>query len=162
MRTLITVSTLAAMTFAIACGSSGAASNGSTSPSGACTPSASPATLVIQNNTICPAALTVSRGTQITIVNSDSRAHEMNSDPHPEHIDCPELNQIGHLEPNQSRQSGNLNVRTPLRAARSHRAGHRLAESDDHHSIGRTVGFRYIVCVTRVMLRRGRLVTAAL
>jgi hypothetical protein len=110
MRTLITVSTLAAMTFAIACGSSGAASNGSTSPSGACTPSASPATLVIQNNTICPAALTVSRGTQITIVNSDSRAHEMNSDPHPEHIDCPELNQIGHLEPNQSRQSGNLNI----------------------------------------------------
>ena len=34
----------------------------------------------------------------------------MDSDPHPEHTDCPELNQIGHLEPGQSRQSGNLNI----------------------------------------------------
>jgi hypothetical protein len=65
---------------------------------------------VIQNNTICPTTLTVTRGSQVTVVNSDSRAHEMNSDPHPEHTDCPELNQIGHLEPNQSRQSGNLNT----------------------------------------------------
>jgi hypothetical protein len=110
MRTLRTLSAVVALSSAIACGSSGSSSSGSTSPSGACTPSASPATLVIQNNTICPPGLTVSRGTQITIVNSDSRAHEMNSDPHPEHTDCPELNQIGHLEPNQSRQSGNLNI----------------------------------------------------
>jgi hypothetical protein len=65
---------------------------------------------VIQNNTICPSALTVRPGTQITVINSDSRSHEMDSDPHPEHNDCPELNQIGHLEPNQSRLSGNLNT----------------------------------------------------
>ena len=34
----------------------------------------------------------------------------MDSDPHPEHTDCPELNQIGFLNPGQSRQSGNLNI----------------------------------------------------
>jgi len=34
----------------------------------------------------------------------------MNSDPHPEHTECPELNQIGFLTPGQSRQSGNLNL----------------------------------------------------
>jgi hypothetical protein len=34
----------------------------------------------------------------------------MNSDPHPEHTDCVELNQIGFLNPGQSRQSGNLNI----------------------------------------------------
>jgi plastocyanin len=97
---------------AAACGSSS-----STTPSGpsgggggGCTPSTSANTLVIQNNTICPATLTVARGTQITVVNSDSRVHEMDSDPHPEHTDCTELNQIGHLEPSQSRQSGNLNI----------------------------------------------------
>ena len=67
-------------------------------------------TLVIQNNTICPSTLTVPRGTQITILNSDPRDHQMNSDPHPEHTDCPELNQIGFLTTNQSRQSGNLNI----------------------------------------------------
>jgi plastocyanin len=97
---------LAAM--AAACGGSSSPSN--PTPSGGCTPSASANTLVIQNNTICPAALTVARGTQITILNSDSRTHEMDSDPHPEHTDCPELNQIGFLNPGQSRQSGNLNT----------------------------------------------------
>ena len=92
----------------IGCGSS--SSSNTTGPSGGCTPSTSANTLVIQNNTICPQALTVARGSQITVLNSDSRIHEMDSDPHPEHTDCPELNQIGHLEPSQSRQSGNLNT----------------------------------------------------
>jgi hypothetical protein len=107
--TLLAAGVMLAAGLAIAaCG--GSSSSSSTGPSGGCTPSSSPATLVIQNNTICPPALTVSRGTQITVLNSDSRAHEMNSDPHPEHTDCPELNQIGHLEPSQFRQSGNLNT----------------------------------------------------
>jgi hypothetical protein len=111
MRVLSGVMVAAAIALAAACGgSSSPSSGGSTAPSGSCTPSSSPATLVIQNNTICPSALTVSRGTQITVLNSDSRPHEMNSDPHPEHTDCPELNQIGHLETGQSRQSGNLNT----------------------------------------------------
>jgi hypothetical protein len=97
------------MALVVACGSS---SSGSTTPTpgAGCTPSSSANTLVIMNNTICPQALTVARGTQITVLNSDSRIHEMDSDPHPEHTDCPELNQIGHLEPSQSRQSGNLNT----------------------------------------------------
>jgi hypothetical protein len=92
----------------IACG--GGSSSSATGPTGGCTPSTTPNTLTIQNNTICPQALTVARGTQVAIVNSDSRTHEMDSDPHPEHTDCPELNQIGFLSPGQSRQSGNLNT----------------------------------------------------
>ena len=95
------------MALAIGCGSS---SSGSTTPSGTCTPSSSANTLVIQNNTICPQALTVARGSQVTVLNSDSRTHEMDSDPHPEHTDCPEINQVGFLNPGQSRLSGNLNV----------------------------------------------------
>jgi plastocyanin len=108
MRVLRSVAVAAMVAGAIACG--GSSSSGSTSPSGACTPSSSANTLVVQNNTICPSTLTVSRGTQITILNSDSRVHDMNSDPHPEHTECPELNQIGFLNPGQSRQSGNLNL----------------------------------------------------
>ena len=92
-----------------ACGGSSSSPSSNPTP-GACTPSTNANTLVIQNNTICPSALTVTRGTQITILNSDSRTHEMDSDPHPEHTDCPELNQIGFLSPGQSRQSGNLNT----------------------------------------------------
>ena len=62
------------------------------------------------NNAISPQTITVTRGSQLTIVNSDSRSHQMESDPHPEHTDCPELNQIGFLNPGQSKQSGNLNT----------------------------------------------------
>ena len=32
----------------------------------------------------------------------------MTSDPHPEHNDCPEINTVGLLQPNQSRETGNL------------------------------------------------------
>lgn len=96
------------MAAVFSCG--GSTSPSATGSSGTCTPSSNPATLVIQNNTICPSALTVSRGTQLTILNSDSRSHEMTSDPHPEHTDCPELNSIGFLSTGQSRQSGNLNT----------------------------------------------------
>src|SRR5580765_2174282 len=99
MRLSSGVGVAIAIAMMAACGGS---SSSSTSPSGACTPSSSPNTLVIQNNTICPSALTVTRGTQITILNSDSRTHTMNSDPHPEHTDCPEINQIGFLNPGQS------------------------------------------------------------
>lgn len=97
-----------AIALAVACGSS--PSTGTTGPSGGCTASTNPNTLTIQNNAICPQALTVARGAQITVVNADSRIHDMDSDPHPEHTDCPELNQVGFLNPGQSRQSGNLNT----------------------------------------------------
>ena len=38
----------------------------------------------------------------------DATTHEMDSDPHPEHSDCPALNQIDFLNPGQSRSGGNL------------------------------------------------------
>jgi hypothetical protein len=109
MRVLSGVAVATMIAVMAACGGSSSSSS-STSPSGGCTPSSSPNTLVIQNNTICPSTLTVTRGSQLTVLNSDSRTHEMDSDPHPEHTDCPELNQIGFLNPGQSRQSGNLNT----------------------------------------------------
>jgi hypothetical protein len=97
-----------AVALAAACGSD--SSSSTTGPSSGCTPSTNANTLVIQNNIICPQAITVALGSQLTILNSDSRSHEMDSDPHPEHTDCPELNQIGFLTPGQSRISGNLNI----------------------------------------------------
>ncbi|HEX3645502.1 MAG TPA: hypothetical protein VHT95_07830 [Vicinamibacterales bacterium] len=99
-----------AMGLAMVVGCGGSSSPASTGPTSGCIPSTNANTLVIQNNTICPAALTVALGTQITVLNSDSIVHQINSDPHPEHTDCPELNQIGFLNPGQSRQSGNLNI----------------------------------------------------
>jgi len=55
-----------------------------------------------------PRNLTVPPGTQITFVNNDSVAHEMFSDPHPEHTDCPEFDSVGRLTPGATRQTKNL------------------------------------------------------
>lgn len=99
----------ATVSLLIGCGGNG---SGGTGPSSTVTCSSLPdaRTILIVNNAVCPQTLTVPRGSQATFINNDNRAHEMNSDPHPEHTNCPELNQVGHLEPGQSRQSGNLNV----------------------------------------------------
>jgi len=56
-------------------------------------------------------AITVPLGGQVTFVNNDTRDHDMQSDPHPSHDDCPELRQVGYLKPSESRTSGNLNER---------------------------------------------------
>ena len=57
--------------------------------------------------------MTVAAGGRVTFVNNGTRVHDMSSNPHPVHTDCPEINQAGFLQPGQSRQTGNLNtVRT--------------------------------------------------
>ena len=91
---------------AAACGGGG--SSNSTGPTGTCTPSTNPNTIVIQGGQVCPQTITIALGGQLTIINNDANVHEMDSDPHPEHTDCPALNQIDFLNPGQSRASGNL------------------------------------------------------
>ena len=77
-------------------------------------PGANPFTITISTGGIVsPKSLTVPPGSRVLFVNSHTRRHDMTSDPHPEHLDCPELNQVGVLNPSQSRESGNLvTVRT--------------------------------------------------
>jgi hypothetical protein len=107
---LISGAAAAAVAAAIACGGSGGSSSSPAGPSTGttCTAPATSTTITISNNTVCPQNITVPRGTQVTSTNQDSVAHEMNSDPHPEHTDCPEINSVGHLEPGQSRRTDNL------------------------------------------------------
>ena len=76
-------------------------------------PTPNPNTITISASGAAPRELTVSPGTRVLFVNNDSRRHDMTSDPHPDHQDCPELNQVGLLNAGQSRESGNLvTVRT--------------------------------------------------
>jgi len=94
-----------AITFAGACG------GGGTSPSGGTPPSNT--TITITSSGVSPKNLTVTAGTQVTFVNNSLADHDMYSNPHPEHTDCPEINNVGHITPGQSKQTGNLNtVRT--------------------------------------------------
>ena len=105
-----------AVAWALAVAGCGGAS-GTGSPSPGPTPTPPPAsggtTITITSSGVTPKMLTVSPGTRVTVINSDTVAHDMESDPHPDHTDCVEINQVGFLLPRQSRQTGNLNsIRT--------------------------------------------------
>jgi len=84
-----------------ACGSGGGSP---TAPE----PTPSGPTVTITGTGLTPRAIEIPVGGRLTIVNRDAIAHDMGSDPHPGHEDCPELNQIGMLQPGQARTSGNL------------------------------------------------------
>ena len=70
------------------------------------------ATITITAAGVSPKNVTVAPGSRVTFVNNDSRRHDMASDPHPAHTDCPEVT-VGDLGPGQSGTTQNLNtVRT--------------------------------------------------
>jgi hypothetical protein len=56
-------------------------------------------------NGVTASGTTLASGGTITWVNSDNRVHDMSSDPHPQHTDCPGLN-AGDLNPGQQRTVG--------------------------------------------------------
>jgi plastocyanin len=105
MRRLRTIGLAAAMGAAATCG------GGSPStPS----PSDNPNQMVISSSgVLSPSEITVSAGSRVLFINNHSRPHQITSDPHPEHTDCPEINQVGLLAQGQRRETGNLvTVRT--------------------------------------------------
>ena len=61
------------------------------------------ATITIANNAVSPSTVTIAVGQSVTFVNSDSRTHQMQSDPHPAHTDCPSINNVALLSPGQSK-----------------------------------------------------------
>jgi len=79
-----------------------------TTPTG---PNPTTATITIgTDGRVTPASVTIAPGGRVTMVNNHNQAHDMSSDPHPEHTQCPEINQIGFLTAGQSRTSGNFNT----------------------------------------------------
>ena len=79
-----------------------------TTPTG---PNPTTATIIIgADGRVTPATVTIAPGGRVTMVNNHNQAHDMSSDPHPEHSQCPEINQIGFLTAGQSRTSGNFNT----------------------------------------------------
>jgi hypothetical protein len=93
---------LALGALAVACGGGNDSPTAPTPP-----PTGNPApptlTLTITANGLS-AGGEVAVGGTVTIVNNGTSAHEMSSDPHPVHTDCPGLN-IGSLQPGQQRTS---------------------------------------------------------
>ena len=72
-----------------------------------------PATATITigaNGAVSPASVTIAPGGRVTFVNSHNQPHDMSSDPHPEHTQCPEINSVGFLTAGQTRTTSNLNT----------------------------------------------------
>jgi len=55
-----------------------------------------------------PKDIIVTRGTQVTFINNDNQQHNMTSNPHPEHTDCPEINSVGLMNGGQTKQTSNM------------------------------------------------------
>lgn len=105
-RALATAGLVGAVTFTLAtCGSS--------TPTQPDTPPVVTTTITLTSSGASPRNIQVDAGSRVRFVNSDSRPHDVTSLPHPEHTDCPEINQVGVLAPGQTRETGNLvSVRT--------------------------------------------------
>ena len=78
------------------------ASCGYSSPA---SPPSGSATVTITASGVTPSSLLVLPGTIVTFVNQDSVNHDIASNPHPTHTDCPEINQVRSLTPGQSEQT---------------------------------------------------------
>jgi plastocyanin len=61
-----------------------------------------PTITIGSNGAVSPKQIIIAVGQSVTFVNNHVQNHEMDSDPHPIHTDCPEIN-VGLLAPGQSR-----------------------------------------------------------
>ena len=67
----------------------------------------------MSNGALSPATVTIRSGESVRFVNNHNRTHQMSSDPHPNHTDCPPINALPTLDPGQSGQTNGLTtVRT--------------------------------------------------
>jgi plastocyanin len=59
---------------------------------------------------IAPVEVHIPVGGRVTFMNGDDRPHAVSSDPITIHTDCPAINDVGTLNPGQSRSTGALTV----------------------------------------------------
>lgn len=102
--------------FAIGCGgstptsASGSGNSGGSGGSGNNNPPVATTTITITAAGVNPQRITVAPGSRVTFINNDTRPHEMNSDPHPTHGECPPIDDVGFLAAGQSKLTGNMTV----------------------------------------------------
>lgn len=61
------------------------------------------ATITISATGVSPNAVTIGVGQGVTFVNNDSRGHQIASNPHPSHTDCPAINALGTVGAGQTK-----------------------------------------------------------
>ena len=74
-------------------------------------PSTGDVTITISSSGVTPTEVRIPVGGRVTFLNNDSRPHAMSSDPIQVHTDCPPINDVGFVNPGQTRQTGAMNVK---------------------------------------------------
>jgi len=72
-------------------------------------------TIVIGPAGLSTSEVRIKAWSQVTFTNSDTRPHSIVSDPIDLHSECPPVNQVGLLNPGESRNTGTLNLSTVCR-----------------------------------------------
>ena len=95
----------------VAVGCGGGDDDTPTSPSNPSNPTPVPTTTITLTAAGAnPQVISVPVGSRVTFINNDSRSHEMHSDPHPNHGDCPPIDDVGFIAVGQTKQTGTLTV----------------------------------------------------
>jgi len=68
------------------------------------------ATFNIVAGVVSPKQVEINVGQRVAFVNNDSSAHEIASNPHPVHTDCPPINDVGGLAPGNARLTGAFTI----------------------------------------------------
>ena len=96
------------LSLAYACGGSSTPTS-PTNGGGSGGPGPIGATITIDaNGALSPSSVTINSGESVRFVNSHNRTHQMSSNPHPNHTDCPPINALAALDPGQSGQTNAL------------------------------------------------------
>lgn len=105
--------TLSGLVALAACGGGSSPTAPEVGDGGGSAPGPSGATITIANNQVTPASVTIRSGQSVTFVNNNGRGHNVTSDPHPTHTDCPAINAVGNMTNGQTRLTNALTaVRT--------------------------------------------------
>ena len=104
--TLVAVS--AGLSLAYACGGSSTAPSPNPGGGGGGGGTVGATITIGANGAVSPATVTINSGESVRFVNNHNRDHQMASDPHPNHTDCPAINTLPTLAAGQSGQTNAL------------------------------------------------------
>jgi plastocyanin len=92
------------------CGSGSSPSTPSTPAPTATPPPGGAVTVTIVGGVVSPKQVEINVGQRVAFVNNDTVAHEIASNPHPVHTDCPPINEVGGLAPGTARLTGAFTI----------------------------------------------------
>jgi len=93
-----------------ACGGSSSPSTPSSPVPTATPPPGGAVTVTISGGVTSPKQVEINVGQRVAFVNNDTVAHEIASNPHPIHTDCPPINEVGGLAPGTARLTGAFTI----------------------------------------------------